>query len=131
MPGTAVVYDTPTFVTATPAFAAPAIIATITNVAVNQNFGRVRLDASLVLAPGADSTGVTLRWYRNLIAASTPAGPAFTVTAITEAIASPFVCMGDENPPAGVHTYNLYITQTGASAAGTISALVATATVGG
>lgn len=131
MPGTAVVYDTNTIVQAAPPDATAVIIATIPSVSTGQNFGRVRLFATLVLAPGANITGVTLRWYRNLVAAATPAGPAFTVTNVAAATAQNFVCAGDENPPPGVHTYNLYLTATGMTAAGTISALVATAVVGG
>ena len=128
MPANATVYASSAVVAADPTFDADVIIATVGPVAVDSWGQNVRLECMVAFQPGADTTAVVLTLRRNSITGQT-IGTAATFPAAAT-IADVYNASGARSEPIGNHTYHVVITQTNASAAGNVGAVMLTATVG-
>lgn len=128
MAANANVYSTTTIVSAAPTFNAVVQIATIGPVHVDNYGSIVRLQGMVAITPGADTSAITLELRRNTIT-----GTQIGVDATYDVtVADPTILnvTGVANEPVGNHIYSICITQTDASAAGTVTAVALIGIVG-
>ena len=128
MAANAQVYTNTTIVDAAPSTDTETIVASVGPVASNSYGSNVKILFNLGITPGADTSAVVVKCYRNAIG-GTQIGATQTI-GVTAAQASNIFAAFIANEPVGNATYVVAITCTSASANATVSRVAIVAIVG-
>lgn len=119
MPAQAQVYTQTVIGDASPDHAAETIIATVPGVSIGPYNANIRFVIDLGFTTGADSTATVLTVRRNTVTGAIIGQATTYPTVAATANQLPLIVAGNE--PLGLHAYVLTVTQTGASADGTVN----------